>query len=191
MPSSSAELMEQWWTALEPYAAEVRESIPEALAAITQGRDDIVGVGLITDADARTLVPVALSRARREQAAAADPALAVFSAWCPDEWDIQAAPRQHTVLDSLATAVDRIAAGVDDSRWVSFTTLVTNWYVERMAELADDGFFETAYPGANVTFWVTDSNEPAENVVEWVELLNPPERCAPYVAWLRANSAAG
>jgi len=65
--------------------------------------------------------------------------------------------------------------------------LVFNFFVEGMKNLAREGYFESTYPGANVAFWATDTDEPVENLIEWVELLNPPERSAAYVTYLREH----
>ena len=46
---------------------------------------------------------------------------------------------------------------------------------------------DAAYPGANVAFWVTDTRVHRENMIEWIQLFNPPERSAPYVAYLREH----
>ena len=60
------------------------------------------------------------------------------------------------------------------------------WITEGMKNLAQEGFFETTYPGANVSFWITDYHAHVDTMIEWVELLNPPARslrtrsgCAP------------
>ena len=34
---------------------------------------------------------------------------------------------------------------------------------------------------------ITDYHAHVDTMIEWVELLNPPARSAPYVAWLREN----
>ena len=47
--------------------------------------------------------------------------------------------------------------------------------------------FETTNPGANVSFWITDYRPHVDTMIEWAELLNPPERTQPYAEWLRAN----
>jgi len=59
--------------------------------------------------------------------------------------------------------------------------------VEGLKNLSRDGVLDAAYPRANVSFWITDYHPDVENMVEWIELLNPPARSALYVAYLREN----
>jgi len=99
---------------------------------------------------------------------------------------VQAA-HQAGVLDPLMAKVRALAKEVDEENWRSFTILTWTWMTEGLKNLVQEGFFEASYPGANVSFWITDYHAHVDTMIEWAELLNPPERSAPYVAWLRAN----
>jgi len=177
----------EWMQAFEAWLPELMERIPLALAEVTAGRDDVVGVALYTDADASTLVPAALTRGHRAELAAEYPEFAELYGWDPDEWDLQLPEDRSGAMAPLMAKVRTLAAEVGEDQWRSFTVLAWTWMTEGMKNLAHDGFFEASYPGANVAFWVTDYKPSAETMVDWVKLLNPPERSAPYVAWLRAH----
>ena len=177
----------EWMQAFEAWLPELQERIPAALEAVTAGRDDVVGVALYTDADASTLIPAALTRKHRAELAAEYPTYAELYAWDPDEWDLQLPADQAGVLDPLMAKVRALAKEVDEENWRSFTILAWTWMTEGLKNLVQEGFFEASYPGANVSFWITDYHAHVDTMIEWAELLNPPERSAPYVAWLRAN----
>ena len=177
----------EWMQAFETWLPELQERIPAALAAVTDGHDDVVGVALYTDADASTLIPAALTRGHRAKLVAENPELAELYGWDPDEWDLQLPATQANVLDPLMAKVRTLAAEVGEDRWRSFTILAWTWMTEGMKNLEKEGFFDASYPGANVVFWITDYRAHVDTVIDWAELLNPPERSAPYVAWLRAN----
>jgi hypothetical protein len=177
----------EWLKVFESWLPELQERIPPALERLTHGRDDVVAVALFTDSDGGTLQPAALSRARREELAREYPQYAEAYAWDPDEWDILPAAHERSLFDPLMAKVRTLADEVDDVAWLGYTVLVYNFFVEGMKNLANEGYFESTYPGANVAFWVTDSDEPTENVIEWVQLLNPPERSAAYVTYLREH----
>jgi hypothetical protein len=177
----------EWWAVLEAWLPELQERTAAALEMVTAGHDDIVAVALFTDADAATLVPAALTAAHRAELEKELPEYAVQAGWNPNEFDLQLGRREPGVLDPLMAKVKTLAEEVDDADMLSFRLLAWNWMVEGLRNLSRDGAFDAAYPGANVSFWITDYHPDVENVIEWVELLNPPERSAPYVAWLRAN----
>jgi len=177
----------EWMQALEAWLPELQERIPAALAEVAGGRDDVVGVALYTDADASTLIPAAVTRAHCAEVAAAYPDYAEQAGWNPDEWDLQLPAHQAGTLDPLMAKVKALAEEVDEDHWRSFTILVWTWMTEGLKNLVQEGFFDAAYPGANVAFWITDYKAHVDTMVDWVELLNPPERSAPYVAWLRAS----
>jgi hypothetical protein len=177
----------EWLHVFEGWLPELQELIPPALEGLTGARDDVVGVALVTDSDGRTLQPAALSRSRRDELAVEHPAHAQAYAWEPDEWDILPGLHEPSLFDPLMAKVRALSDEVDDESWLGYTVLAYNWVVEGMKNLANEGWFETVHPDAKVAFWVTDSEEPVENVIEWVQLLNPPERSAPYVAHLREH----
>ena len=177
----------EWLQAFEAWLPELQERIPVALAEVCGGHDDVVGVALYTDADASTLIPAALTRGRRDELAAEYPAYAELYAWDSDEWDLLLPSDRAGALDPLMAKVRTLAAEVDDDNWTSFTILAWTWMTEGMKNLRQEGFFDAAYPGANVSFWITDHRASVDTMSDWAQLLNPPERSAPYVAWLRAN----
>lgn len=177
----------EWAQAFEAWLPELQERIPVALAQVAAGHDDVVGVALYTDADASTLIPAALTQGRRAELAAEYPEYAELYGWDSDEWDLQLASGQAGALDPLMAKVRTLAAEVDDDNWNSFRILAWTWMTEGMKNLRQEGFFDAAYPGANVSFWITDYRASVATMCDWAQLLNPPERSAPYVAWLRAN----
>lgn len=177
----------EWLRAMETWTPELADLIPPALASVTAGRDDVVAVALFTDSDAGTLQPAALSRGRLAELQAEHPDYAVLYAWDPDEWDLLPGPNDVNVLDSVMAKVRALAEDVADDQWEGFLLLAFNWVVEGMKNLYAEGFFDAAYPGANVAFWVTDTRVHRENMIEWTQLFNPPERSAPYVAYLREH----
>jgi Domain of unknown function (DUF4303) len=177
----------EWLRVMEAWLPEVQDLIPPALESVTAGRDDVVAVALFTDSDARTLQPAALSRGRLAELQAESPDYAVLYAWDPDEWDLLPGQGDRNDLSSVMAKVAALAEDVDEAQWESFLLLAFNWMVEGMKNLAKEGFFDAAYPGANVAFWVTDTRVHRENMIEWIQLLNPPERSAPYVAYLREH----
>lgn len=176
----------EWLQTMERWIPELQGTIPAALEAVTRGRDDIVSVGLFTDSDAGTLQAAALSRGRWDEIQAQGSEHTVLYAWDPDEWDLFAG-NQRNELDSVMAKVRSLAAEVPESQWESFLLLAYNVIVEAMRKLYADGFFDTAYPKANVAFWVTDTKVHRENLIEWMTLFNPPERVAPYVQYLRTT----
>lgn len=177
----------EWLQAFEAWLPELQERIPAALAEVTEGHDDVVGVALYTDADASTLIPAALTAGRRAELAAEYPDFAELYRWDSDEWDLQLPADRAGALDPLMTKVRALAREVGEDQWNSFRILTWTWMTEGMKNLRHEGFFDATYPGANVSFWITDYRASVQTMVDWAELLNPPERCAPYVAWLRAN----
>lgn len=177
----------EWLRVMEAWLPELQDLIPPALESVTAGRDDVVAVALFTDSDARTLQPAALTRTHLAGLEAEYPEYAVPYAWDPDEWDILPGPHEPSLFDPLMAKIRTFADEVDEDAWLGYTVLVFNFFVEGMKNLAREGYFESTYPGANVAFWVTDTDEPVENLIEWVELLNPPERSARYVAYLREH----
>lgn len=177
----------EWLEAFEAWLPKLQEAIPSALESVTRSRVGVVGVALYTDADASTLIPAALTRKHRGELAAEYPDYAELYAWDPDEWDLQLPADQAGVLDPLMAKVRMLAPEVGEENWRSFTIMAWTWMTEGMKNLAQEGFFETTYPGANVSFWITDYRPHVDTMIEWVELLNPPARSALYVAWLREN----
>lgn len=176
----------EWLQTMERWIPELQDTIPAALEAVTRGRDDIVSVGLFTDSDAGTLQAAALSQAHWDSIRTEESEHTVLDAWDPDEWDLFPGDERN-VLDSVMAKVRALASEVPESQWESFLLLAFNVIVEAMKGLYQDGFFDTAYPNANVAFWVTDTKVHRENLVEWMSLLNPPERVAPYVQYLRTT----
>jgi hypothetical protein len=177
----------EWWPVLEAWLPELQERIAAALEALTAGHDDIVAVAVFTDADASTLVPAALTAAHRAELEKEFPDYAEQAGWDPNEFDLELGRREPGVLDPLMEKVKTLAEDVADADMLSFRVLVWNWMVEGLKNLSRDGVLDAAYPRANVSFWITDYHPDVENMVEWIELLNPPERSAQYVAWLREN----
>ena len=175
----------EWLRVFEGWLPELQELIPRALEGLTRGRDDVVAVALFTDSDARTLQPAALSRTHRDALAVEYPAYAEAYAWDPDEWDILPGPHEPSIFGPLMTKVAALADEVGDEQWESYLLLAYNWVVEGMKNVYENGFFDTAYPGANVSFWVTDTDIHRENLIDWIVLLNPHDRSAAYVTYLR------
>lgn len=56
-----------------------------------------------------------------------------------------------------------------------------------VARLVEQGWIAERCPRAVVTLHVTDADTPAGNIIERVELGNPSEAAAPYVARLLAD----
>lgn len=173
---------------LEPLRDELRAAIRTAVSGLTEGHDDIVGVAVFTDIDASTLVPSAETGSHLRHNRALDASLTEFYPWCPDEWGVQAGEDGTTPLDAVAGKINHIGQSIPDGDdWSVYTDSVFAWVVDVMSSLVDDGWFAEHYPDANVVFYVTDADIPAETVIEELEELNPAARVAPYAAWLRAN----
>ncbi len=177
----------EWLRVMEAWLPELQDLIPPALESVTAGRDDVVAVALFTDSDARTLQPAALTRTHLAELEAEYPEYAVPYAWDPDEWDLLPRQGERNILNSVTAKLGALADEVDEAQWESFLLLAFNWMVEGMKNLHKEGFFDAAYPGANVAFWVTDTRVHRENMIEWIQLFNPPERSAAYVAYLREH----
>jgi hypothetical protein len=79
--------------------------------------------------------------------------------------------------------VAKVAATVDPDDWVEWVNLVWNWIVDVMRSL--DDWFAKTYPDAVVVFHVTDEDIDPETLVEWAELLNPPDRTRRYTKAVR------
>ncbi|MDO5501441.1 MAG: DUF4303 domain-containing protein [Propionibacteriaceae bacterium] len=180
-----ATLIQHWLDRLDPHLDELRAAILDALPRLTGERDDIVAVGLFSDDSADTIVAAALTAAHQQANDEEYPHLADYLPWVTDEWDLIAS--QPDALSALAEKIAPLAEDVPAEQFVLYRATKFVWIVDAMAGLVKDGWFEEHYPGANVTFWVTDSDIDEETVIEWVEDLNPPERAARFVAFARSH----
>lgn len=94
-------------------------------------------------------------------------------------------PGDAGLLAPVMVKVQGLADTVGDDEWLAYLVHVFNWMVEAMASLASYGYFEHAFPGAAVTFWVTDTHAPVDDRIEWIDLMNEPGRSDLYAAFLR------
>jgi hypothetical protein len=173
--------MERWEQELTPLSAHLAELVEAELPRLTARHGSIAAVGLFTDADAATLAPAACTTAHLHTLTTADPTLADQWAFLVDEWDLQ--PGDDDPFAPVMAQVAKVAATVDPDDWVEWVNLVWNWIVDVMRSL--DDWFAKTYPDAVVVFHVTDEDIDPETLVEWAELLNPPDRTRRYTKAVR------
>lgn len=157
-------------------ADDLVQGLRRALMRLTEGHDHIAGVALYSDSDASTLVPAALTAAWLGRLQAQHPELADHHPWMVDEWDLQLG--DDDPFKSVTDRINEHAEQIDDDDWIEWTDTVWSWVTEVM--LGQRSWFDQTYPAANVVFHVTDEDIPVETLVEWANLLNPPERASTF-----------
>jgi hypothetical protein len=163
----------------------IGQALERAILAVT-GRlpaEDIVGVGIATDADATSIVAFANSRQNLDGMIAEEPELAIDSRWHLGEWDMDVT--QVDADDPLepvraeAHRAKQLITSRDEGRAVSrdlsaFRMAVWDAVSHAMAESATNGFFDR-WPHANRVFLPLDAEVSEEQILVWNTPLNRPE----------------
>ena len=186
---------------LESWAKDFSDSIgkviEQALLAVTSRlpAEDIVGVGIATDADSTSIVAFANSRENLDRMIAEEPEYAIDSRWHLGEWDMDATqvdaedPLEPVRAEAerakqLIASPDGVQAGSRDLD--AFRTAVWNAISNAMAQSVADGFFDR-WPNAKRVFLPLDADVSEEQIAAWNAPLNPPEDLAEFREFLQLD----
>ncbi|CAM3236773.1 DUF4303 domain-containing protein [Stackebrandtia soli] len=168
----------EWSTGLGP-------ALEQAIAAVAGQlpTEDIVGVGIATDADATSIVAFANSRSHLAQMITEDPDYAIDCKWHIGEWDlditgregfddplksIRASAAHGMKLLMLPDAPAAVVPGLREFRMTVWDSLSC-----AMTDSVARGFFEQ-WPDAVRVFLPLDADISERQIAEWNSALNDP-----------------
>jgi len=176
------------------FVADLKPQLRASLTRLVDGRprEEILGLGAYTDADATSIVAVANTRAHHEALVDAHPEHRLYYLWSPGEWDLTTvAAIENGEPDDLASAVaeaERVGnevsagrAGQDDYgtfRYITWEAIVT-----ALGQLFDEGFFDP-WPLAVQVFDVPETEIEPSTLTEWMAEINTDAAAAQYAQWL-------
>lgn len=186
---------------LESWISDFRQNLGEVLEqamVVVTGRlpaEEIVGVGIATDADATSIVAFANSRENLERMIEEEPEYAIDSRWHLGEWDMDATQvDEPDPLEPVRAEAERAKAlvsspgdGSSGSRELAeFRMAIWDAISRAMAESAAAGFFER-WPDAKRVFLPLDADVSEEQIAAWNEQLNPPADYAEFRQFLQLD----
>jgi len=177
--------LESW---AKDFSDGIGKAIEQALLAVTSRlpAEDIVGVGIATDADSTSIVAFANSRENLDRMIAEEPEYAIDSRWHLGEWDMDATQVRAEAerAKQLIASPDGVQAGSRDLD--AFRTAVWNAISNAMAQSVADGFFDR-WPNAKRVFLPLDADVSEEQIAAWNAPLNPPEDLAEFREFLQLD----
>lgn len=177
--------MRSWLSGFED---DIGEALEQALIAVT-GRlpaEDIVGIGVATDADATSIVAFANSRENLDRMIKEDPEYAIDSRWHLGEWDMDATQVDgEDTLKAVRAEIQR-AKQAEPRGSDEFRMAIWNAIADAMAESVRNGFFDR-WANAKRVFLPLDADVSEEQIAAWNAPLNAPEDFAEFREFLQLD----
>lgn len=179
-------------------AARTAPRFRTALEALvdSQADEEIVGLGISTDADATAVVAAANTRDNLETRIAQTPTYPRYFRWSTDEWDllsIDVLPGGADGLDPLNEEVERFADAAEDGELDGATTSdvrAAAWRAMSMAlaALRREGFFDR-WPKAVVVLEAVDAAVTNDQRRSWIRAIDTAEHADEHEQWLADPSS--
>lgn len=181
------------------WAGRLRPAVEQAVAAVAGQvpAEDVVGVGIATDAGATSIVAFAQSRHHLDEMIAEEPEYALDSKWHLGEWDLDIVGVEGTddplapIRAEAERAAERFAgpsAGLVAGPGLrEFRTTVWSALSQVLAESVARGFF-AQWPNAVRVFLPLDADVSEHDIAEWNATLNDQAGTAEFREFLQIDT---